>query len=455
MSAEHTLRIRCPTWDHLENFYERKVKDDRTLLARVPFSPAIGSQVTIALELPDGLTIDVGARVEGVRKAPDGRKSAIRMILSGMDEGLRARLRQAVQEGRHGGKRARPLSEAPPVEPRTQTGLPVPIPLDAPIDEVVPVVALPDAGELPEAVRERYLEFEESLRALREKAAHDVLGVAWDADVVAIRAAYFQLVKRYHPDVVARYESPAISLLVSEIFIYINKAYDRLRDSAIAAGRAIAAGPALLPHQGWLADFDDIGTVKPRRPLRSDDLSVPVSAPGSTAESLPLKAPEEREDVQVRFSAAEPEPEPAETPALTKLPTQELFSEARRTRSGQRPLQEEEEQEPVGADADAGAEAEELLTESKELLAAGSFEEARERLAVALELQPRNRRARAQYHAAYGHTLLARGKEVAAMTQFEVALKHDPDCELAASARAKRKPGRTHRPSLFKRLFRR
>jgi curved DNA-binding protein CbpA len=93
---------------------------------------------------------------------------------------------------------------------------------------------------------------------MRESASYEVLGVDQNADVAVIRAAYFELTKRFHPDLFARYRSRAILHMSQELFIHINKAYDRLRNALVAAGQAIVAGPALIPHDGWLAGMDDI-----------------------------------------------------------------------------------------------------------------------------------------------------------------------------------------------------
>ncbi|MCP4446072.1 MAG: hypothetical protein GY811_12105 [Myxococcales bacterium] len=109
MTSEHTLRIRCPTWGHLENFYAVRVKNENLLLARVPFSPSKGSVVTIALEFPDGLVVDIDADVEAVHKAPDSKKSAIRVVLRHMDGGRIASPGACCSNGakRYGGRRVR------------------------------------------------------------------------------------------------------------------------------------------------------------------------------------------------------------------------------------------------------------------------------------------------------------------------------------------------------------
>ncbi len=458
MTGEHTLRIRCPTWGHLENFYSAKVKHENLLLARVPFSPSIGSVVTIALELPDGLVINIEADVEAVRKAPDGKKSAIRMVLRKM-EAVRPRLERAVALGREDSDDdAEPV--AMPSVPRTRTGLLVPIPSDVPIDEPVVVVRLPAAEDVPEDARARYRELESTLAAMREKAAHDVLGVDWDAEVPDIRLAYFGLVKLYHPDVLSKHGSDAVSLLGAEIFIYINKAYDRLRDSAVAAGKAIAAGPALLPSSGWIADFDDIGIARPRKTHRITDFASPVPVPVKAMSSLAVNAPEIEDNVEVNFSASAASDESKSTgheaPSASQLEQGSLFVDARNTISGMRPIEDSSDAGDEDAEADVDVDVLGLSQKALANLDAKKYDEAREQLAKVLEHEPRNREARALYHVAYGHTLIERGNASAAMTQFEVALKHDPDCEAAKAARSLRGSSkRKSRPSLLKRIFKR
>ncbi len=456
MTAEHTLRIRCPTWGHLENFYSAKVKHDNLLLARVPFSPSVGSTVTIALELPDGVVVDIDADVEAVRKAPDGKKSAIRMVLCKMEE-IRPRLERAVALAREDADYVEEPSPTHSV-PRTTTGLLVPIPSDVPIDEPVVVIRLPAAEDVPTESRAQFQELETALAAMREKAAHDVLGVDWDADVVDIRKAYFGLVKQYHPDVLSKHGSDAILLLGSEIFIYINKAYDRLRDSAVAAGKAILAGPALLPSNGWIADFDDIGIARPRKTHRVTDLESPVPVPVKAMSSLAINSPEIEEHVEVRFSGGQASEGTASNgeaaPSSSSLEQGSLFVDARNTVSGMRPIEEKANSSEDSEEDDIDALV--LLQQARENLDEKMYDDAREQLAKVLEHEPRNREARALYHVAYGHTLIARDNRSAAMTQFDVALKHDPDCQAAKDARSHSgSEKRKSRPSLLKRIFRR
>ena len=96
-----------------------------------------------------------------------------------------------------------------------------------------------------------------------------------------------------------------------------------------------------------------------------------------------------------------------------------------------------------------------LLDEGRALLDKKEFDKARVHFATLLETKPRNRSARALYHVAYGHTLIAREKPEEALTQFEVALKHDPECRHAKGARAATPNKRRRRPSLLQRILRR
>ena len=439
----HRLKIRCPTWDHLENFYERKVKAGNLLLARVPFSPAIGDKLVIALSLPDGIVIELDAEVLGAKQAPDGRRSAIRMHLYGLDDATRERFVRAVARGRRGTERIPPFREAPVTIPRTQTGVPVPLPSDVPVDEEVVRAILPPIEDVPERVRDKYRDLDLMLRDLREKSAHDVLGVSWDADVAHVRKAYFLLVKRIHPDVLARHDSPDILLLASEIFIYVNQAYDRLRDSAVSAGKAIAAGPALLPHSGWSANFDEIGTVRPRQPLRSDDLSQPTAVP-STLSPVAVQAPSARDSIVIQFasgSKASVHAKPriakgkASSSGKPALRNSELFADARETQAGMEPIEA-----PVPAaleEEESDVDLEKIRAEGQAAMAAEDYAKARLLFAQVLEVAPRDRECRALYHVAFAHTLSAEQKPIEALTQLEVALKHNSECGEALDAKLK------------------
>ena len=428
--VSHSLKVKCPTWDHVESFYARKVKEGNSLSARVPFHPHVGEVVTIALELPDELVIAIEGEVLETAPAPDGRKAAVKMRLTGLTSSVRGRLESLVAEARRqksvSGPRPRP--ETPPV-PQV---LPPPEPVDAPVDELVESPVMPTAAQVPVKDRAVFVSLEGELKRMREAAANEVLGVKWDASVEEIRGAYFTLTRRLHPDVFARHRSPAIQFISSELFIHINRAYDRMRDAAVASGSAIAPGPALLPHRGWMAEFDDIGQALV--PARATP--PPPPPPGA--------------------KRAVPPPVPPGAKSKRTAPQEPLTSEGLFDDEGTRPEARAATREPTPADTAAPAAdvpAAQMVIDARALIAEGEHEKARELLIGVLRREPRNRTARSLYHLCSAEILLAAGKAVEATTQLEVAAAHDASCEevRAALARARQDPAK--KGGLFRRLF--
>ncbi|HWN67520.1 MAG TPA: DnaJ domain-containing protein [Haliangium sp.] len=439
-----TLKVKCPTWHHVETFYSRKLRKDRTLTLRVPFEPEEGAQISVGLELPDGEVVNIPGTIIGVSTGEDEDRNAMRLFLHGLDAELLDRLKAKVAaaeastakpaappqppsaqatgpssaraQGKASGQASAQASPrasgpsspqaSPQASPRAATqssiqssgqvsarasgqgsgradavprplagasrsgptsgpiavpaqAMPPSTPEDAPVDELIEPPFEPGVDDVSEYERDVFLHLDGELRRLRESAAYEVLGVDEHADVAAIRAAYFELTKRFHPDLFARYRSRAILHMSQELFIHINKAYDRMRNALVAAGHAIVAGPALIPHDGWLAGLDDIQSA-------------------------------------------------GDEPTSTSLIRERSYGEDPPSRAG------------TG----------DLLT----LVRSGKFEEARERVAAALHYDPRDRRMRALYHVISGRELMSRGEETAAATQFEAALAHDRTCREAREA---------------------
>lgn len=389
-----TLKVKCPTWQHVETFYERKLRRDNTLSIRVPFAVEAGSTLVLGLQLPNDMVMAIDSTVLEASPLADARKSSIRLHLHGMTDEVVERLRTLVADSRRGhsitsapsypldlGSIADPAAadyaaadrdddDDQSAIPRAQfdaasaeLSVPVAQPQDAPISELIEAPFVPDVSQVGEYERHVFIALDTELLHLKEKDAHQVLGVAENASVEEVRSAYFKIAKRYHPDLFAQYRSEAIMHLAQEVYIYINRAYDRLRDSLVAAGRGITAGPALFSHDGWLASFDDLSPESP-----------------------------------------DPDPYESSEPRLTQ-PIDEL---------------------------------EGLVAQ---LVSTGSFENAREHVASALHSDPRNRRLRALYYVISGKEAIARGDLILAANQFEAALAHDRDCHEARVALGETRSG--------------
>jgi hypothetical protein len=261
----------------------------------VPFNPAEGSGLTIRLQLPNGDIQDIEGRVLGVLPGENPNKAAITLHLHGFTEDIAGTLQALVSSAtrepatreviikqakdadtvtRPVGEQAGGTSPSPAASPAASVDVQLPAaePRDAPIDELVSAPYEPDPDAVSEFEREVFEQLQSELVNLREFAANEVLGVARDAGVEAIRDGYFTRSKHFHPDLFARYRSRAVTHMAQEVFIHINRAYDRMRDTAVADGRAVLAGPALLPHDGWLASLDDIADSDADKPGSSAGL---------------------------------------------------------------------------------------------------------------------------------------------------------------------------------------
>ena len=369
-----TLKVKCPTWKHVETFYKRKLRRDKTLTIRVPFNPAEGSGLTIRLQLPDGQILNIEGKVLGVLPGESANKAAITLHLHGFTDEIAQTLNELVKSGnqeaivqRPSGDDAVAITSRPPRPDHQEPAPRKPVrpeppsaePRDAPINELVAVPQEPNVESISEFEREVFEQLQSELLNLREFAAHEVLCIEPDASVEEIRKGYFARTKHFHPDVYSRYRSPAIMHMAQEVFIHINKAYDRMRDVAVAEGRAVVAGPALLPHDGWLASIDDITSYEPE----ATGASPKSHAGGGASQAIE----------QVREAA-------------------------------------------------------------EEVMRSGDYEGARSLVASALHGDPRNRQLRSLYYYIGGQQALAQGDTVLAASQFEAALAHDRDYQQARTA---------------------
>ncbi|HEY0192198.1 MAG TPA: J domain-containing protein, partial [Kofleriaceae bacterium] len=229
--------------------------------------------------------------------------------------------------------------------------------------------------ELPADERALFQQLTGELRRLRQLAVHEVLGVERDADAEQIRQGWMKLVRRHHPDLVARRNAPAITHLAEELMILANRAYDRLRSALVAEGRATAVGPALATPPGWLVGFDDISSTGS---ILRTKLAQTLQQGGNA-------------------DAVEVTPAPA----------------------------------PPSASQVEGGEAFELR--ARAMLGDGDADNAQEVLAAALCVYPRSRPLRSLYYVASAISALGKGEVMLATSQLETALAHHETCDEAAA----------------------
>ncbi len=416
-----TIKVRCTTWDQVESFYTQKLKGD-TLVVKMPVQPLIGDGVTVALGLPSGLVFAIDGSVTSVGAGDVTGKWPVAMRMHGLTPSVRERLDRLVRDGREG-LLSTPTVQTPdpPAGPlaagtisRRPRSKSIPPPDGA---EAVPPEPEPRAEDVILDERPAFQTLEAVHKRLLGLPAHEVLGVPFDADLRAIRASYFGLAQKHHPDAYGKYLSPALRRLASELFIHVNRAYDRMREASLRNNGVSMPGPAARDGGGWLVEAADL--TEPPPPASPVEVymgvAVPLQAPApAPAPALaPVAAPPEPLP-----PAPPPEPEPEH--AAPKDLASELF--------GDLPASVEQ-QLPFDAHVPASTEsATNLGNAGRAALAAGEWEEARTNFAAALRLDGRNRPVRALYHVASGMLLRARGQASEAQTQFETALGHDPQC---------------------------
>lgn len=112
--------------------------------------------------------------------------------------------------------------EAPPAKGRGSQAVPDARSLEAEIDPTL---------DLPVEIQRRILEFETGL----ERPYHELLGVVADADLKAIKKAYFALSKQFHPDRYFRRNLGPFEEKLDRCFKKILEAYELLSDPATRA----------------------------------------------------------------------------------------------------------------------------------------------------------------------------------------------------------------------------
>jgi hypothetical protein len=372
MAGARTLHVRCTTWDQVEVFHTRKLRRGKLLSMKVPFRCDPGSEVTLNLELPNQVVIAIAgvvlksSPVEADPNAakPEPGKTWLEVEMVGFTDDVIGRIRaMSASETAAAEPAPPPVPPAGPSRAPRVTGDLRAASARAASD--VEIEALP----ADERAVFQYLTGE--LRRLRSLAVHEVLDVDHDADTEEIRRGWMALVRRHHPDLVARRNAPAITHLAEELTILANRAYDRLRVALVAEGRATSVGPALAPPPGWLVGFDDI------------------SSTGSI----------------VRTKIAQTLQNGGNAPQVGTFPP---------------PLAQVH-----------GGEAFELR--ARAMLGDGDADNAQEVLAAALCVYPRSRPLRSLYYVASAISALSKGERMLATSQLETALAHHEHCTEAAA----------------------
>lgn len=356
MAAGRTLHVRCATWEQVEAFHTRKLRRGKLLSMKVPFQAHNGAQVTLGLELPNGVVIAIDGNVLKASPIEGDTKTWIEVELVGFTDEVTQRIRALAKSAEH----VKPQPAPPPPPPAVKTR-----------------VTTREVEEKPSDERALFTQMTAELKHLRAQPVHEVLGVSREADAEAVRVAWMNLVRKHHPDLVARHNAPAITHLAEELTILLNRAYDRLRVALVAEGRATTIGSTLQHPSGWLVGFEDLSSVDgtPVKPRTSTSARVATPPQGVPAQ-----------------------PRTTTTQAPANVQGGEAFEQRARA-----------------------------------MLQQGDANNAQEVLAAALVVYPRSKPLRSLYYVASAVAALYKGEMMLATSQLETALAHHSECKEAAA----------------------
>ncbi len=350
MAPGRTLHVRCATWEQVEAFHTRKLRNGKLLSMKVPFAAELNSSVTLGLELPNEVVIAVDGTVRKASQIEGDTKMWIEVELFGFTKDVIAR-----------------------IQAMAAAVVAVPAPPEAPPERPSKVALASD--ELPADERQLFQRLTSELRRMRQAAVHEVLGVGRDAEADAIRIGWMNLVRKLHPDLVARRKAPAITHLAEELTILANRAYDRLRLALVAEGRANVIGSVVRAPPGWLVGFDDLASGEKSSPTGRRAVKAIATIPPPIADGRPVQ---------------------------------------------------------VGAQGSGGQGGEAFETRARTMLSEGDVDAAQEVLAAALVVYPRSRPLRSLYYVASAVSALGKGELMLATSQLETALAHYEGCAEAA-----------------------
>jgi hypothetical protein len=391
VAGGRTLHVRCSTWEQVETFYSRKLRKGKLLSMKVPFQAAPTQTVTLGLELPNEVVVAIDGTVLKASPIDGDTKTWIEVELHGFTDEVVQRIKNMAAA-----VATPPVVEAP-TKPRanpTPSTPPTPSATKPPAPAVSRTATAQASDDLPADERQLFQHLSAELKRMRQAAVHEVLGVDRDADAEAIRAGWLRLVRRHHPDLVARRKAPAITHIAEELTILCNRAYDRLRMALVLEGRATSVGATVQAPPGWLVGFDDIASAG--------------RTPAAIKQEAPKRAP------------------------VASIPP------------------------PIGDAAGSGPQVhggDTFETRARAMLVQGEADNAQEVLAAALVVYPRSRPLRSLYYVASAVAALDKGEVMLATSQLETALAHYDQCVEASRILDYLKRSNSHDRDVIRSLF--
>ncbi|MDH5675626.1 MAG: J domain-containing protein [Myxococcales bacterium] len=224
-----TIDIKLKSWDEVRAFFERDLQATSMSLPMAQ-PPPVGTPMWLRVVAPDGASVPLPVTVTAHRAEP---RPFAQLRVVPLDDACEKRLARFLL---HVAGQV-PTPEPEPEPPRYEPLPPPPSALKAAPEEVARVEA----------------ELGERLARYRGRDGYSILGLRSEDGEAEVEAAYARLVKAFHPHHFARYGSPRIRQLATEIFVQIRRAHRESK--AIVDARALKqgepeGGPRVQRHAG-------------------------------------------------------------------------------------------------------------------------------------------------------------------------------------------------------------
>jgi curved DNA-binding protein CbpA len=215
----------------------------------------------------------------------------------------------------------------------------------SPVPEEKPLYAakeLDEPAQIPVETKKRILQ---AYYALEKKNYYECLGVARDAEKKAIRSAYFELSKFFHPDSLFGKELGSFKPKMEAVFKRLTEAYEALGrpqrrkeyDDYLASTQVASAMRETLEHGSRVpaAPSERPAPSEPRRAM------VPPASPEATVERVNLRPPANpdarkqlaQDRLRRQFGDAKADSNPPSQPAAAQTPPSQPAPGARSRRN--------------------------------------------------------------------------------------------------------------------------
>jgi tetratricopeptide (TPR) repeat protein len=285
-------------------------------------------------------------------------------------------------------------------------------------------------------------ELERELERIRQLDAHGILGLRPDADGEAVRRAFFDAARRYHPSRFARCDRQVVRL-ANEVFLAFKAAYASI---SVAAGVTASAPPDRAP------------TGPRAEPVTAPAVAVPArAARAGTVQGVPPVAGTASPAARAAGRSTGPVPSapPSAAPARGKATEPGAAAgpdQVNSTAPGRGKPVSPAVAAVVRARAERARAVERGIAEALALIGRGEYEAARKQLHALAATDPADRVSRVHLHYAWAREYAAAGNPRSAQAEYEAALRIDPEFALARSGLAELS-ARPRRPGLMSKLF--